>query len=300
MKKALIILLAAALLLACAGCGAGGGTSKNQTSSPALVKSVTLYGVDYETKEWTEWLRTDYAYDDNGYPATVTEVWPDGETTTVTVFSYVFENGAPVSMSCETDGVPDHTAEYVNGNLSRTSECFEDGQSTRHLIYMYGNGDGYFTSVLHSSHVGAGPYAPDDPCYNAEEYDAVKVTTENGLLRKTVNTGLYSNWMDGEDREWMRFNGTYTAEYDDEGVLTDTSSTFRDGQTGIDYVFEVTRADGKVTEVIRKTKIDGEITDDAKIVFEYCDTPIDTARYSLMINAHIMEQGNNYYIYNWY
>ena len=298
MKKTLIFLFAAALLLACTGCGAR-GTAKKQPSSPALVKSVTLYGVDYETKVWTEWLRMDYTYD-NGYPVTVTEVWPDADMGTVTTFSYEYENGLPVSMSCETDGVPDHTAEYVNGNLSRSSECFEDGQSTRQLLYMYGNGDGYFTAVLHSSHVGAGPYAPDEPCYNAEEYDAVNVTTENGLLRKTVNTGLYSNWMDGEDREWMRFNGTYTAEYDEEGILTGTSSTFRDGQAGIDYIFEVTRADGRVTEVIRKTKTGNEITNDAKIVFEYCDIAVDSARYSLMINAHIMEQGNNYYIYNWY
>ena len=300
MKKAIVFLLAAVLLLACSGCGAG-GSSKKQASSPALVRSVTLYGIDYETKEWTEWQRTGYTYDDNGYPSTLAEVWPGEDTPVVTVFSYEYENGLPVSMKCETDGIPDHRAEYTNGNLSKSSECFEDGQSTRHLVYLYGNGDGFFTSVLHSSHMGAGAYAPDDPCYNAEEYDAVNVTTENGLLRKTVNTGLYSNWMDGEDREWMRFNGTYTAEYDGEGILTGTSSTFRDGQAGIDYVFEVTRSGGRITEVIRKTKTpDGGTAPDARIVFEYTDTSVDPARYSLMINAHIMEEGNNFYIYNWY
>ena len=204
-------------------------------------------------------------------------------------------------MSCETDGVPDHTAEYVNGNLSKVSECFTDGQSTRYLVYMYGNDDGFFTSVLHSSHIEAGSPDLSDPCYNAEEYDEVNIATENGLLRKTVNTGLYSNWMDGEDREWMRFNGTYTAEYDDDGILTGTSSVFRDSQTGIDYIFEVTKADGRVTEVIRKTKTqENEIEPEARIVFEYYDTAVNPGRYTLMINAHIMEEGNNYYIYNWY
>ncbi len=303
MKKATVLLLAAAFLLACAGCGAGGSEEK-QPSSPAtaltLVKSVTVYGVDYETKEWTEWQRTDYAYE-NGYPSTASLVWPGADAPSVTTFTYEFEDGVPVSMSCETDGTPDHTAEYANGNLLRSSECFEDEQSSRHLIYMYGNGDAYFTSVLHSSHIVAGPYAPDDPCYNAEEYDAVAVTTENGLLRKTVNNGLYTNWMDGEDREWMRFNGTYTAEYDDEGILKGTSSTFRDEQAGINYVFEVTRVDGRVAEVIRKTVLQGnDPTPDAKIVFEYCDTPVDPVRYSLMINAHIMDRENNFYYYNWY
>ena len=297
MKKTIVLLLAAAFLLACAGCGAGGSV-KTQPSSPALVKSVTLYGVDYETQEWTEWQRTDYTYDENGFPSTVSLFWPDSDEPSVTTFDYEFRDGVPVSMSCETDGVPHHTAEYTNGNLAQSSECFDDGQSSRHLIYMYGNGDAYFTSVLHSSHMGAGP---DEPCYNAEEYDAVKVTTENGLLRRTVNTGLYANWMDGEDREWMRFNGTYTAEYDGEGILTGTSSTFRDDQTAIDYVFEVTRKDGKVVEVIRKMKTEGQEPEaEAKIVFEYTDTPVDPARYSLMINAHIMERENNFYFYNWY
>lgn len=300
MKKAVVFLLAAALLLTCAGCGFGGAAEK-QALSPALVKSVTVYGLDFETKEWTQWMKTDYTYDSNGYPATSALSWPGADAPSVTVFSYEYEDGLPVSMRCETDGIPDHTAEYTGGNLSISSECFENEQDTRHLIYMYGNGDGYFTSVLHSSHIGAGPYAPDDPCYNAEEYDAVSVTTENGLLRKTVNTGLYSNWMDGEDREWMRFNGTYTAEYDEEGILTGTSSTFRDGQSGIDYVFDVTRTGGRITEVVRKMKMqDSDIQPDAKIVFEYYDTAVDSARYSLMINAHLMDRENNYYIYNWY
>ena len=63
----------------------------------------------------------------------------------------------------------------------------------------------------------------------------------------------------------------------------------------------MTRSGGRITEVIRKTTTpDGETAPDARIVFEYYDTSVDPARYSLMINAHIMEEGNNFYIYNWY
>ena len=95
--------------------------------------------------------------------------------------------------------------------------------------------------MLHSSHVGD-PSAPKSPCYNAEEFDQIIVTQKDGLLRKTVNSGLYTNWLDGEDREWMRFNGTYSAFYDGDGILEHTECVYRDDQIPVNYVFEVKKS----------------------------------------------------------
>ncbi len=269
-------------------------------TAPALVKSVTLYGVDYETKEWVKWEKKEYTYE-NGYPATLTTSYPGADEVSVETFAYSFENGLPLIMSASANGEADYTVEYNSGERSKVSENVGIPGSTRHLVYIYGNDDGYFTAVLHSSHVGD-PSDPAAPCYNAEEYDEVQVTVRNGLLLQTVNRGLYSNWMDGEDREWMYFNGTYTVNYDSDGIISHTSSQFRDGQPSTDYLFEVKKAEGRVTEVIRKTQTadSGEITNEAKIVFEYYDSAMDSGRYSRMINAHIMEEGNSFYIYNWY
>ena len=146
------------------------------------------------------------------------------------------------------------------------------------------------------------PSDPSAPFYNTEEIDEVTVKTEGGLLRMTSNRGLYTNWLDGEDREWMRFNGTYTAYYDSEGILSSTSCKYRDDQTPVDYLFDVKWEDGRVVEVIRKLKTQGseEEFNDARIVFEYTDIQTDAARYSLMINAYILDKENNFYFYNWY
>ena len=293
--KRIALILAVLLLLSCTACG-----GKTEKTDPALADSVTVYSVDYETGEWTVWSKTALTYE-NGRPKAVTTSYPDADYETVQTFSYVFEDGVPASMALYEDGVLKSTAEYVNGRLSQVTNAYDFAENSRSLTYIYGNGDDYFTLVLHSSHMGD-PSDPDAPFYNTEEIDEVSVTAENGLLRKTVNRGLYTNWMDGEDREWMRFNGTYACSYDSEGILSSTSSEYRSGDTPVDYIFEVTRENGRVTEVVRKRKDmgTGEETNDAKIVFEYSDIPTDDARYSLMINAFILEEGNTFYIYNWY
>ena len=293
--KRIALILAVLLLLSCTACG-----GKTEKTAPALAESVTVYSVDYETGEWTEWSKTALTYE-NGRPKTVTTSYPDADYETVQTFSYVFEDGVPASMALYEDGVLKSTAEYVNGRLSQVTNAYDFAENSRSLTYIYGNGDDYFTLVLHSSHMGD-PSDPDAPFYNTEEIDEVSVTAENGLLRKTVNRGLYTNWMDGEDREWMRFNGTYTADYDDGGILSSTSCEYRDDQVPRNYLFEITRENGRVTEVIRKSKVQGSTEEEpeAKIVFEYGDGQTDAATYAMMINAFIMEEGNNFYIYNWY
>ena len=276
------------------------GAVKPEETNPALVKTVTLYGVNYETGEWEVWSKTEFVYE-NDYPKSITTVYPDADYQTVETFDYSFADGVPVSMTRYEDGVEKTSADYVNGRLSQVSYKYDFEQSTRFQTYIYGNDDDYFTLILHSSHMGD-PSDPSSPFYNAEEIDEVNVETEGGLLRRTTNRGLYTNWVDGEDREWMRFNGTYTAYYDYEGILSSTSCKYRDDQTPVDYLFDVTREDGRVVEVIRKLKTQGseEEFNDVKIVFEYTDIQTDAARYSLMINAYILDAQNNFYFYNWY
>lgn len=113
------------------------------------------------------------------------------------------------------------------------------------------------------------------PAYYAEEIDAISTTVEKGLLRKTINTGLYSNWDDGQDDEWLRFNGTYTVNYDNDGIIKETTRYKYNSST-------------KVWE------------EDRKYDFKYTDEKIEADRYAFMINANIIEEGNSYYIYMWY
>ncbi|MBR4745069.1 MAG: hypothetical protein IK082_12910 [Oscillospiraceae bacterium] len=288
------LLIVTLVVLSCAAC-----VKSSEKADPALVKAVTVYNVDYETGEWVEWAKTELEYE-NGYPKTVRTVYPNADFEKTETFDYSFENSVPVTMTRYEDGVEKATAQYVNGRLSVVSYAYEFEASTKTLTYIYGNDDAYFTTVLHSSHMGD-PAEPEAPFYNAEEIDAVTVTARDGLLRETVNRGLYTNWTDGENREWLRFNGAYTAYYDDTGVLSSTACEYRDDQTPRNYLFVVTRENGRITETVRKTQIpDGEAENEAKIVFEYGDMQTDAARYASMINAFIMEEDNNFYIYNWY
>ncbi|MBO4887838.1 MAG: hypothetical protein J5589_05955 [Firmicutes bacterium] len=295
MKKTITFFLLLVILLNMAAC-----SEKTEKTSPLLVKSVTVYHVDYETGEWTEWEKTDLDYE-NSYPKTITTEYPDSDYRRVNTFEYTLEDGVPVAMTRYLDGALQYSAEYVKGRLSQVSYSYELAESTRYLTYIYANDDDYFTLVLHSSHVGD-PADPSAAFYNTEEVDTISVTTKDGLLQTTVNRGLYTNWLDGEDRDWLRFNGTYTANYDSEGILSSTSCEYRDDQVPQNYLFEITMENGLVTEVVRKIKSadSDEAVLDAKIVFEYTDIQIDASRYSRMINAFIIEEGNTFYIYNWY
>ena len=89
--------------------------------------------------------------------------------------------------------------------------------------------------------------------------------------------------------------------YDNYGIVSSTGTVFRAGPPGSVDTYDVKTEDGKVKEVvccIKHQDQPAEIRE--KYVFEYEDTTIDAGRYSRMINASVIDEGNNYYRYFWY
>ena len=113
---------------------------------------------------------------------------------------------------------------------------------------------------------------------------------------------MYANWNDGETKEWQRFNGTYTANYDSDGIIHDTTAVFRAGSfSGEDHI-KVTKNKGRVSEVETSVYYPDNNTTmiSDKYVIEYTDIEIDAARCANMINDIVLGQGNNFYKYFWY
>ncbi len=166
-----------------------------------------------------------------------------------TFFDYTFENSLPKTCKITKDN-DSYTAtnEYNNGRVYNVHGDFGDG-SYINIYYQYANGDGYFTSLLRESLTAGNEYFPEQ---FAEETDFVQVTVENGLIRKTVNSGYYANWNEREPKKWLRFNGTYTAEYDSDGIAKTMSAVFRNGKDGIQYQIEIKKENGVITEAVVK------------------------------------------------
>ena len=239
MKKKLLILLIGILCLALAGCGAEAGESENgdKTPEPApsgetpeqaagdlyLIRSVTVYSVDFETGEWNEDHRVEYTYEE-GYPLTKSTIYPFMDEPDTVQFEYTFEGGLPSLLHYTgSEGTSEVTREYRNGRPWEENSVVA-GVETRRVLYQYGGEDGYYFTVLLSDMRSSSEEL--ETGYAMEEIDSIAVTTENGLLRKTVNSGLYANWNEDEEKDWMRFNGTYTVLYDGDGFAYETSAVF--------------------------------------------------------------------------
>lgn len=265
---------------------------------PRLVKRVTEYDMDYETNEWAPVRTWDYTYE-NGYPVSVDLHEIDADLHDITTFTYVFEDGIPTERrTYHSDGTLLSVTEYHNGCVYNVYE--EDKDRKYALYYQYGNGDGYFTLVLREEHSQTAEGA-ESISYFAEEVDAVSVTVENGLLKKTVNTGMYANWGGEEEKQWLRFSGTYTAEYDDDGIVAETSAVHRVGPSGTDGRYELTKAEGVITDGACYTPTgDDEWLCNTRFSFEYTDIETTPARYAQMINSFLMGRESSYYKYNWY
>ncbi len=258
-----------------------------------LLSSVKKYVVDYYTQDWTLESTTNIEYD-NAYPTLIEEVSSDEEIGSFsTSFEYTFENGLPKTSTIikENEGYST-TIKYNNGRVYDVRVDFEDG-SYINTWYQYANGDGYFTSLFRETYTAGNEYFPEQ---FAEEADSVQVVVENGLMKKSINSGYYANWNEREPKRWLRFNGTYTAEYDSDGIAKNMSAEFRLGPTQTSHIVEVQKENGVITGAV----LNGGTASAVKYEFEYNDTEISAARYSQMMNYFIIGSGSNYYNNNWY
>lgn len=294
MKKRIPALFTVILLAASAACARADETGIR----PRLVRTVTEYGIEYETGDWEPVRTWDFTYE-NGYPVSVDVHEADAGMHSVTTFEYVFEDGLPAERrSFSPDGDLLSVTEYNGGRAYNVTEE-EEGREYA-LYYQYGNGDEYFTLVLRDERT-RDTESEEKTEYFAEEVDAVNVTTRNGLLVKTVNTGMYANWGGEEAKEWLRFSGTYTAEYDGDGIVAETSAVHRVGPSGTDNRFELTREDGAVAEGVCYIPGEGDTwLAVSRFTFEYTDTETTPSRYAQMINSFLMGSESSYYKYNWY
>lgn len=306
MKRRLpAVILTVIMLASCVTCSPA--LAKSKAKSPALIKSVTVYDSGDKKQKWVKVRKHSYTY---------SRKYPKQETTyecltgdrTVKSFAYTFRGKLPKKMtmrSSDSDVV--YTYDYnKRGVLSRiTSSLNEYGRSA--VYFTYGT-KRYFTSVLHD-HIRIEGTPDGETEYDyAEELDSVAVTVrKSGLLKKTVNRGLFANYSKAENRKWERFDGVYTVAYDKSGIAGRTSAVFKTFPgSGPQLKFRVFRKNGLISKVIRYNwdpdakKGKGAWIRDQLFVFKYTAQKIGRVRYASMINSRIMDEGNNYYIYNWY
>lgn len=304
----LLLVIPAVFLPACSS-----GSAAN-ISNPALVSKVTQYDVDYGSEDggWVEARSYEYEYKD-AYP--VSQKTTEYENVFVDDFVYELKDGKPVKMTHHPISSDETTnVSYTKKGLVNRVRTFDStGRKIGEMVFQYGNRDEYFTLVLHENIISP----PDEKVIDhMEEVDSVMITSENGLLRKTVNDGLFANYNDNEEKVWMRFDGSYTVNYDANGIIDNTTAIFTSFPgSGNQYKCDITIEDGRVTEAVRsiwatadtenqeeasESENEGTWEPEAKFVFEYTDTEISQARYASMINYFLLEGGGNYYFYNWY
>ena len=185
-----------------------------------------------------------------------------------TVFEYTFDGEKPATRT-ETDLTNNTitTVKYNDGRVYDYDMKHLNSSSTEKQMYQYGNGGEYFTMVLHDDFMsGEG----------------------------------YTKWSEGEEKNWVRFRGIYSADYDDDGIVSFLSAVYSDTGYEEQGKFEVKKENGKITEITRYTPSGGEWKPYEQYVFEYNDTEISESRYATMINYFIADHGGNYYFYNWY
>ena len=173
--------------------------------------------------------RTRFRYE-NGYPVEKAVTYPESNEIELTFFEYEFADGLPVSMSQTVNGSSSvRTTEYKDALPYEILIESGGGISRSRILLQYTDRGPYFTLLFSSREESGGEGGVP---FVMEEADSVSVTLKGGVMVRSVNTGIYANWNEGDEREWMRFNGTYTAYYDDNGILTGTSSAFRAGPLG--------------------------------------------------------------------
>lgn len=303
-KRFPAVILAAIMIMQCMTCAPVYASSK--AKSPALVKSVMVYDISYKTGKWEKSQKRTFTYKKK-YPKKSITYDYNGKFRTTATFKYTFSGKLPQKMVMKRSD-SDAADTYIynkSGLIGRSITGPDDNGKT--MCYIYGTRN-YFTTVLHD-HIWIEEKDGEESAYEyAEEIDSVAVTTrKNGLLRKTVNHGLFANYTYAEKRKWERFDGVYTVNYDKNGIAYKTSARFKTfPDSGPQLKFRVFRKNGLITTVIRykwdtaANKGKGAWEKDQKFVFKYTGQKISRIRYASMINSQIMDEANNYYIYNWY
>ncbi|MBR1749269.1 MAG: Ig-like domain-containing protein [Ruminococcus sp.] len=263
-----------------------------------LVKGVKVYQINYDTKDWELDHKVNIKYK-NAYPTLIDSIYNygDGDEHSKNIFNYTFENGLPKTCEMQVEGTNETaTMEYNSGKLYNVH--YTSDSTVVDTYYQYASGNDYFTSIMKEMHIDANEY---NTATTMEETDSVAITLKNGVIAKSVNTGFYANWNEVEPKTWLRFNGTYTATYDGDGIAKVMSAVFREGQSSIQQKIKVTKKNGVITKaVIQIPDGNGGFNDFTKVEFEYTDTVISPARFSNMMNYFITGEGTNYYNNIWY
>ncbi|MBR1483683.1 MAG: dockerin type I repeat-containing protein [Ruminococcus sp.] len=268
------------------------GEPYTMTTEHRLLKTVKSYQTISGFKEREPIATVTLTYK-NVYPNVIDCTYADEDMgSTTTFFQYTFEEGLPKTCTMTNDYTDEVTTmTYRNGSLYDFHR--EGNGGFCDTYYQYANGNDYFTSLFRVED------AAPDPSGNIahmEETDSVQVTLdENGLLQKTVNSGYYANWDDHNPKRWLRFNGTYTAVYDSDGIAKLMTAVYRNGPDSTVFSVEVTRQDGVITEA---TVTSGAIS--TTYEFEYTDIEISPQRYSNMMNYFIIGSSSNFYNNNWF
>ena len=308
MKKSVIILLITASLLSLTACGASSDSASPDSATADqptdirhdLVSSVKTYHMENARGDWVLRDTTTVKYDDKANPTLFTTVTEgDREHPAQTKCEYIYEDDLPVTR-IETDGSPHSGTEaaYKNGRLDKVTFQNTESNVVFRSTYQYSDSSDYYTIELSEMHGDStGPNAVG----NSEDVASVDVTTENGLLRSTVSTGISSSWQEGEKKEWVCSPDIYVAEYDGDGIIKQFYDPYDADRKTPRYRYIVTRNGGRITEAVcQRHESDESWTDLVKSEFEYNDIEISPMRYSLMMNWFIADYASNYYTYNWY
>lgn len=209
----------------------------NTISYPMLVTKVINY--DKVQGKWVNSSTIEYSYE-NSYPKTKKLYEYDEKTPHITTYDYTFIKDKPSKMISTDFNGGKLEVSYENGIVMEDLYTSEDGSSTTQKIFQYGNNDNYFTFVFHKT-TSIDVTGNNYPTYNAEETDSISVITKNGFLNKTINTGLFANYDEGTPDEWTRFNGTYTVDYDETGIVKNTSVKSLQGYSGDVFKTKLTK-----------------------------------------------------------
>ena len=302
MSKKKIIIIVSIILLVIVICALATFfiiKSKNNLDA-RLVKSITVYSIDSNTKEWNKTMTKEYTYEKE-YPVSLEIHDYINDNVAKNTFEYEFDNNnkAKTMKKYDNDKVIELSTEYADGKIMKVDTWNTDSTVKRTTFFQYEEDNQYFNLVLHSSHKNSSDQSENS---DFDEINSISIKNKNGLLNKTVNKGLYTKARENDTKEWVRFNGTYTVNYDENGIISSTESIYRDDHPVDKLKYDLKIENGKVVESIKYVwdALEEKWQPEEKVVFEYTDTKISNERYADMINANIIEDENNFYIYRWY